>query len=214
MSVGGASRGGSTGGASRGASHGGSTRGTTSGSKSAGKSAGKAGHAGKTGKAASPTKNTKQTQQAKKTGHPTQDTFEAKPQNKKVSDTVAKLNPRANYRAAHGQTFCNRFAADYASTLGDKSLQGKTANQQYDHLNSAASGYHKATAAEAMKAAAEGKISFAAYSNPNGHGHIAAVVGETAGKPAIAQAGKKNYNFTGVNYGFSKAHEPSYFVHD
>lgn len=98
--------------------------------------------------------------------------------------------------------------------MGDPSLQGKLANQQYEHLNNPANGYHVATAAEAMQAAAEGKIAFAAYRNPKGHGHIAAVVGETAGKPAIAQAGKQNYDFVGVNYGFTKESRPTYFVRD
>ncbi|WP_224243218.1 hypothetical protein [Hyalangium gracile] len=96
--------------------------------------------------------------------------------------------------------------------MGDPSLRGKLANQQYEHLNTPANGYRVATAAEAMQAAAEGRIAFAAYRNPNGHGHIAAVVGETKGKPAIAQAGKKNYDFVGVNYGFSNRSQPTYFV--
>ncbi|MDC0712363.1 hypothetical protein POL68_28125 [Stigmatella sp. ncwal1] len=151
---------------------------------------------------------------AKKAAPPPKDTFEAGPTNQRIKSAVVQLNPKGRYQAANGSTFCNRFAADYANVLGDASLKNKTANQQFNHLNTPGSGYHKATAAEAMQAAAQGKIAFAAYQNPSGHGHIAAVVGQTAGKPAIAQAGKTNYDFVGVNYGFSKQHAPSYFVHD
>ena len=66
-----------------------------------------------------------------------------------------------------------------------------------------------------MKAAAEGKLSFAAYSNPNGHGHIAAVVGD--GWQAGHRPGRQDelqLHRRELRLALSKAHEPSYFVHD
>lgn len=192
----------SVGGASRG-----SSSSSTGGSRSAGTAHGKSA-ATRTSKSHQATKS----HQSKKTGHTTKDSFEGKPVHPKISAVVSALNPKANFLAKGKQTFCNQFAAAYARMMGDTSLQGKTANQIISGPLS--QDYHKVSADDAMKAAAEGKVAFAAWSNPHGDGHIAAVVGETEGKPAIAQAGTTNYNFAKVSLGFGPSHPPSYYVHN
>jgi hypothetical protein len=192
----------------------GETRGGVVGGASRGKATGHTAQARQTTQVNS-TKHANKTQRAHKIGHSAVDSFEAAPINSKIKSVVGQLDPANHYQAVGKKTFCNQFAADYASKMGDSSLKGLNANQQYDHLSSPKSGYHAATEAEAIEAAAKGRTAFAAYKNPKGgHGHIAAVVGETGGRAAIAQAGPHNYSFGRVTQGFGQAHSPSYFVRD
>ncbi|MFO0598891.1 MAG: hypothetical protein U0228_26525 [Myxococcaceae bacterium] len=113
-------------------------------------------------------------------------------------------------------THCNQAADKYAVQFGYKGFQDKhgnpmVANDMFRKMNAPGSGWKKVSAAEAIQAAKDGKLCFAAVA-ANGHGHIAAVTGEWApGVPGISQAGSPpNFEF-GT---WRRKETPTYFVRE
>jgi hypothetical protein len=124
------------------------------------------------------------------------------------------------FDAKKGTTYCNMAANAYAKQLGYKGLEGLNANQIYAKLSKPGSGFHKATAEEAIAAAQKGDLVLAGWTG-KAHGHVAAVIGEYApGVPAIAQAGGSTKNGRTVNNTFEYGPitrtraNPTYFVRD
>lgn len=132
----------------------------------------------------------------------------------KGTEVANRLDPLHHYLPGNGETHCNAFANDYARTgWGYTGLAGKNANAQLQTMRNPASGFREVSAQDAIKASVDGKLTMVAWANPSGHGHIAAVVGSIGGRPAIAQAGKNNYDFVPVTRGFGNR-AVHYFVHD
>jgi hypothetical protein len=113
-----------------------------------------------------------------------------------------------------GATHCNQAADKYARGFGYKGLEDKNgnpmmANDMFKKMNAPGSGWKKLTAQEAIDAAKNGKMVFAAVQG-NPHGHIAAVTGEwSPGVPGVSQAGSP------PNFEFGKwrrKETPTYFV--
>ncbi len=140
--------------------------------------------------------------------------------NPKLAAAVKAINI-SQYRAKNKTTYCNQAVNAYAQKLGYKNFKGLNANQMYAQMSKPGSGWRKATAAEAMAAARQGKLSVAGWTGKV-HGHVAAVIGEYAkGVPAIAQAGghvtkagktvDNTFEYGSIN---RTRKDPSYFVHD
>ncbi|MFT3712446.1 MAG: hypothetical protein QM817_32775 [Archangium sp.] len=113
-------------------------------------------------------------------------------------------------------THCNQAADKYARQFGYKGLEDKNgnpmlANDMFKKMNAPGSGWKKVSAAEAIQAAKDGKLCFAAVSAA-GHGHIAAVTGEWApGVPGVSQAGSPpNFEFGQ----WRRKETPTYFVRE
>jgi len=139
--------------------------------------------------------------------------------NPALAKAVKSINI-SQYRAKNGTTYCNRAANAYAKKLGYNGFQGLTANQINAKMSKPGSGWRKATADEAMAAAAKGKLTVASWTG-KAHGHISAVIGEYAkGVPAIAQAGGHVKNGKTVDNTFEYGPitrtraNPKYFVPD
>lgn len=139
--------------------------------------------------------------------------------NPKLAAAVAAIHIH-RFDAKRGVTYCNMAVNAYAQKLGYKGFKGLTANQMYAKMSAPGSGWHKATAAQAMAAAKKGGLTVAGWSS-KGHGHIAAVIGEfSSGVPAIAQAGGYTRNGQTINntFGYGSIKQtranPTYFVHD
>jgi poly-gamma-glutamate capsule biosynthesis protein CapA/YwtB (metallophosphatase superfamily) len=143
----------------------------------------------------------------------------AKGVNPKLAAAVKAINIH-KYDAKNGTTYCNMAANAYAKQLGYKGLEGLNANQINAKLKQPGSGFHKATAAEAMAAAKKGDLVLASWTG-KAHGHVSMVLGEYApGVPAIAQAGGSTKNGRTVNNTFEYGPitrtraNPTYFVRD
>ncbi len=114
-------------------------------------------------------------------------------------------------------THCNQAADRYARQFGYTGLEGKNgvpmmANDMFKKMNAPGSGWRKVSGQEAIDAAKQGKLVFAACASKSGHGHIAAVTGEYApGVPGLSQAGSPpNFEF-GT---WRRKETPTYFVRD
>lgn len=139
--------------------------------------------------------------------------------NPTLANAVKSINI-SQYRAKNGVTYCNLAANAYAKKLGYNGFQGLTAKQINAKISKPGSGWRKATADEAMAAAAKGKLTVASWTG-KAHGHISAVIGEYAkGVPAIAQAGGHVKNGKTVDNTFEYGPitrtraNPTYFVRD
>jgi hypothetical protein len=165
-------------------------------------------HSTKSSKSTKSTKSTRSTKSVKATGA-----------NPKLAAAVKAINIH-KYDAKKGVTYCNMAVNAYAKQLGYKGFQGLNANSMFSKMSKPNSGWHKASAAEAIAAAKAGKLTVAGWTGKV-HGHVAAVIGEySSGVPAIAQAGghtKKGVNVNNTfEYGSIKQTRanPTYFVHD
>lgn len=161
---------------------------------------------------------TKSTKTSKATTKTAKKAYGANP---RLAKAVKSIGIKQNYHARNKTTYCNQAVNAYASKLGYKGFKGLNANQMYSKMSKPGSGWHKATAAEAIAAAKAGKLTVAGWTGKV-HGHVAAVIGEySQGVPAIAQAGGhvtktgKTVDNT-FEYGSIKQTRanPSYFVHD
>jgi hypothetical protein len=124
------------------------------------------------------------------------------------------------YAARGSTTFCNQAFHAYAMQHGYEKLAGSLANEMFRFMDNPANGWRRATADEAIEAAAAGKLVAAAWYNnsarpgrPDGRapGHIAAVVGEYApGVPGIAQAGGVTFEWGPVSA--ARHPDPTYFI--
>ncbi|MFO0598032.1 MAG: hypothetical protein U0228_22210 [Myxococcaceae bacterium] len=149
----------------------------------------------------------------------TQQKVKAYGANPKLAKAVKSINIH-KYDAKNKKTFCNMAVDAYAKKLGYKGFSGLTANQMVAKMGKPGSGWHKVSAAEAIKAAKAGKLTVAGWTGKV-HGHVAAVIGEySPGKAAIAQAGGYTKNGKTVNNTFEYGSidrtraNPSYYVHD
>jgi hypothetical protein len=125
--------------------------------------------------------------------------------------TDKSLQPTRNPTVTH----CNQAADKYAAQFGYTGLRGKSgdpmmANDMFKKMNAPGSGWRKVSAQEAIAAAKDGKLVFAACASKSGHGHIAAVTGEWApGVPGVSQAGSPpNFEFGQ----WRRRETPTYFV--
>ena len=132
----------------------------------------------------------------------------------RVRDIGLTTDP--SLQPGHGATHCNQAANKYANGFGyhgfeDKRGSPMVANDMFKKMNAPGSGWKKVTAQEAIAAANEGKLAFAAVKGEP-HGHIAAVTGEYApGVPGISQAGSPpNFEFGQ----WRRKEAPTYFVRE
>jgi hypothetical protein len=136
--------------------------------------------------------------------------------NPKLAQTVRNvgLTTDPSLQPKNGATHCNQAADKYARQFGYKGLEDKhgvpmMATDMFRKMNAPGSGWKKVSAQEAIDAAKNGKLVFAAVPG-SPHGHIAAVTGQwSPGVPGISQAGSKpNFEF-----GVWRRPEPAnYFV--
>ena len=141
-------------------------------------------------------------------------------------------NPR--YRPRGGNTYCNIFAWDATRAMGAEiphwlDQQGRPsrpgapgawelgANEINRWLKNqgVAAGWRRVSAAEAQAHANSGGPAVASWKNPGGIGHIGMIrPGEIGpGGPALAQAGRNNFNNGSVADGFGRR-QPEYYIHD
>lgn len=132
----------------------------------------------------------------------------------KVKGMGLKTDPALQPK--NGVTHCNQAADKYARQFGYRGLEDKHGNpmmatDMYKKMNAPGSGWKKVSAADAIKAAKDGKLCFAACPG-SPHGHIAAVTGEwKPGVPGISQAGSPpNFEFGQ----WRRSTPPTYFVRE
>ncbi len=136
-----------------------------------------------------------------------------------LNQFAVAANPR--YARRNGNTYCNIFVWDVTRAMGAELphwVNGRELNanavSQWLNTTGPSKGWRKVDAATAQQYANAGRPSVASWRNPNGIGHIAMVRPGTltAGGPAIAQAGSRNFNDGHVADGFGNA-RPEYWVH-
>lgn len=150
---------------------------------------------------------------------PDEDILLAEGVNPALALAVRRINI-GQYKMRGSTTYCNQAFDAYAKQYGYRKLERALANEMFKFMDRPANGWKRATAEQAIAAAAEGKLVAAAWYNstprrgrPDGRapGHIAAVVGEFApGVPGIAQAGRSTFEWGPI----TAAHlpNPTYFV--
>jgi hypothetical protein len=146
--------------------------------------------------------------------------------NPALAKNVRSLNMAGKWLKQGNTTFCNQAFNAYAKKMGYSGFETKNggvmiANLMHQKMAAPGSGWHKATAQEAIDAAKAGKLAVASYYNPTPRkgrpdgkapGHVAAVTGEWApGVPGISQAGSTNFEFGKWQ---SRSKVPDYFVKD
>lgn len=115
-------------------------------------------------------------------------------------------------------TLCNCYAQCFFAALGAK-LPTKKANQQAEWLASSeglVNGWRSCIADEALKYANLGRPVCAIAVNPNGHGHVAAVVPSIGDDPDhlyVSSAGAINYPRVRIEKSFGDL-RPKFFVHN
>jgi LysM repeat protein len=141
-------------------------------------------------------------------------------------------NPR--YRPRSGNTYCNIFSWDAtramgaeiphwvdqngnAARVGAAGAWEMGANDTNRWLNNqgADNGWRQVNASEAQAHANTGGPSVVSWQNPGAIGHIGMIrPGEDSGRgPALAQAGRTNFNNRNVADGFGRR-QPEYWIHD
>ena len=97
----------------------------------------------------------------------------------KLKEICDEVIADQSLRPANGQTFCNFGAERIAAAMGCDELNGYMADEQYQIMDSNASGcWAKVTGSEATLHALDGGLAFAALPSHRlheAHGHIAAV---------------------------------------
>jgi hypothetical protein len=139
--------------------------------------------------------------------------------NPDLARAVRRINLK-QYVAQGATTYCNQAFDAYARQHGYRKFSQLVANQMFKFMDKPGNGWKRATAEEAVAAAAQGKLVAAAWYNhtprkgrPDGRapGHIAAVVGEFApGVPGVAQAGRVTFEWGSV--ADVDRPNPTYFV--
>ena len=136
----------------------------------------------------------------------------------------------------NGNTYCNIFAWDVSRAMGAEiphwiDNSGNVAAPHAPHaseinINGGITwmrghgvtqfGFHSCTPPQAQDAANQGKLAVVMWKNDAGHGHVAVVrPGTVTDKgPAIAQAGRHNFNEGHVVNGFGQNGPLEYFWHD
>ena len=141
-------------------------------------------------------------------------------------------NPR--YRPRGGNTYCNIFVWDATRAMGAEiphwvdrngnaarvGAQGAWEMDANDtnrwlHNHGAANGWRRVSASEAQAHANSGAPSVVSWKNPGGIGHIGMIRPGTVTSrgPALAQAGRNNFNNRHVEDGFGRR-QPEYWIHD
>jgi LysM repeat protein len=144
-------------------------------------------------------------------------------------------NPR--YLPDNGNTYCNIFAWDVSRAMGAEIphwvdsaghiMSPDAPNATEININGGINwmrslgvtqfGFHAASPQQAQDAANQGKLAVVMWKNTgSGHGHVAVVrPGTITDKgPAIAQAGRHNFNSGHVSQGFGELGPLEYYWHD
>ena len=151
-------------------------------------------------------------------------------------DQFAVGNNR-RYLPDDGGTYCNIFAWDVSRAMGTEiphwidsagNIEAPRAPHAREiNINGGVNwmrshgvtqfGFHSCTPQQAQDAANQGKLAVVMWKNTgSGHGHVAVVRpgSVTTRGPAIAQAGRHNFNEGHVTTGFGQLGPLEYFFHD
>ncbi len=141
-------------------------------------------------------------------------------------------NPR--YRPRGGNTYCNIFVWDATRAMGAEiphwvDRNGNAARvgapgawemdandtNRWLHNQGAANGWRRVSASQAQAHANSGAPAVVSWKNPGGIGHIGMIRPGTVTNrgPALAQAGRNNFNNGHVADGFGRR-QPEYWIHD